>query len=183
MGVWVPHWLAKVPGLEVIVITDAQMMSSILCVRCLQEMEIGEVKFGFIPNSQDQQAWRFRRRYRLLKGTPCPQLVLVHYTRGQAARAYNYSRNPWLASHGILILTNIDAEKLIFHSHQSGSISTTRTRIPSPSYHRLRSFCCRRTCWTESPTSRKYNAWSDASRSLRNADEHTPTTSYGGSSK
>jgi len=82
------------PGLEVIVITDAQMMSSILCVRCLQEMEIGEVKFGFIPNSQDQQAWRFRRRYRLLKGTPCPQLVLVHYTRGQAARAYDYSRNP-----------------------------------------------------------------------------------------
>lgn len=58
-------------------------------VRGLQEMEIGEVKFGFIPNSQDQQAWRFRRRYRLLKGTPCPQLVLVHYTRGQAARAYN----------------------------------------------------------------------------------------------
>jgi hypothetical protein len=54
---------------------------------CLQEMEIGEVKFGFIPNSQDQQAWRFRRRYRLIKGTPCPQLVLVHYTRGQAARA------------------------------------------------------------------------------------------------
>ncbi|KXN88113.1 SWI/SNF and RSC complexes subunit ssr4 [Leucoagaricus sp. SymC.cos] len=50
-----------------------------------REMEIGEVKFGFIPNSQDQQAWRFRRRYRLIKGSPCPQLVLVHYTRSQPA--------------------------------------------------------------------------------------------------
>lgn len=49
-------------------------------------MEIGEVKFGFVPSSQDQQAWRLRRRYRLIKGSH-PQLVLVHYTRGSPARA------------------------------------------------------------------------------------------------
>ncbi|KAF9454857.1 hypothetical protein P691DRAFT_655442 [Macrolepiota fuliginosa MF-IS2] len=49
-----------------------------------REMEIGEVKFGFVPNSQDQQAWRFRRRYRLIKGSH-PQLVLVHYIRGPPA--------------------------------------------------------------------------------------------------
>ena len=41
-----------------------------------------EVKFGFIPNSQDTTAWRVRRRYRLSKGG-IPQLALVHYTRGQ----------------------------------------------------------------------------------------------------
>ncbi|KAF7768088.1 hypothetical protein Agabi119p4_7331 [Agaricus bisporus var. burnettii] len=49
-----------------------------------REMEVCEIKFGFVPNSQDQQAWRFRRRYRLIKGGH-PQLVLVHYTRGPPA--------------------------------------------------------------------------------------------------
>lgn len=44
-----------------------------------------EVKFGFIPNSQDNTAWRLRRRYRLHKGGH-PQLNLVHYTRGPQAR-------------------------------------------------------------------------------------------------
>ncbi|KAG6332927.1 hypothetical protein ID866_6160 [Astraeus odoratus] len=48
-----------------------------------REMEIAEVKYGFVPNSQDQTAWRVRRRYRLHKGG-LPQLVLVHYTRGPA---------------------------------------------------------------------------------------------------
>ncbi|KIM43265.1 hypothetical protein M413DRAFT_399631 [Hebeloma cylindrosporum] len=46
-----------------------------------RELEIQEIKFGFIPNSQDSTASRVRRRYRLHKGGN-PQLVLVHYTRG-----------------------------------------------------------------------------------------------------
>ena len=44
-----------------------------------------EVKFGFIPNSTDTTAWRVRRRYRMHKGGH-PQLVLIHYSRGQAVR-------------------------------------------------------------------------------------------------
>ncbi|CAL1713720.1 unnamed protein product [Somion occarium] len=47
-----------------------------------REMEIAEVKFGFVP-LQDQVAYRVRRRYRLNKGGH-PQLVLIHYTRGQS---------------------------------------------------------------------------------------------------
>lgn len=47
-------------------------------------MEVAEVKFGFIPN-QDASAYRVRRRYRLVKGGH-PQLVLIHYTRGQSIR-------------------------------------------------------------------------------------------------
>ncbi|KAF8895260.1 hypothetical protein BD779DRAFT_713598 [Infundibulicybe gibba] len=46
-----------------------------------RELEVHELKFGFIPGSQDANAWRCRRRYRLHKGGH-PQLVLVHYTRG-----------------------------------------------------------------------------------------------------
>ncbi|KAH9480580.1 SWI/SNF and RSC complexes subunit ssr4 [Psilocybe cubensis] len=48
-----------------------------------QEVEVHEIKCGFIPNSQDTSASRVRRRYRLLKTTG-HQLVLVHYTRGPA---------------------------------------------------------------------------------------------------
>lgn len=48
-----------------------------------REIEISEVKHGFVPNSQDTTAWRVRRRYCLHKGGH-PQLVLVHYTRGPA---------------------------------------------------------------------------------------------------
>jgi hypothetical protein len=51
----------------------------------MQELEITEIKFGFIPDSQDTTAWRVRRRYRLHKGGH-PQLVLVHYTRGPQTR-------------------------------------------------------------------------------------------------
>ncbi|RPD56646.1 hypothetical protein L226DRAFT_537921 [Lentinus tigrinus ALCF2SS1-7] len=47
-----------------------------------RELEVAEVKFGFIPGV-DQMAYRVRRRYRLQKGGH-PQLVLVHYARGQA---------------------------------------------------------------------------------------------------
>ncbi|KAL4075107.1 hypothetical protein V8B97DRAFT_1867668 [Scleroderma yunnanense] len=50
-----------------------------------REIEISEIKFGFIPNSQDTTAWRLRRRYRLHKGGH-PQLVLVHYTRGPSTQ-------------------------------------------------------------------------------------------------
>ncbi|GLB38590.1 putative fungal domain of unknown function (DUF1750) [Lyophyllum shimeji] len=46
-----------------------------------RELEVHEVKFGFIPGSADTNAWRCRRRYRLTKGGN-PQLVLVHYTQG-----------------------------------------------------------------------------------------------------
>ncbi|KAG0701910.1 hypothetical protein DFH29DRAFT_924471 [Suillus ampliporus] len=48
--------------------------------RGARELEVAEVKFGFVPNSQDTAAWRMRRRYRLHKGGH-PQLVLVHYSR------------------------------------------------------------------------------------------------------
>ncbi|KAG2054052.1 hypothetical protein BDR06DRAFT_935602 [Suillus hirtellus] len=48
--------------------------------RGTRELEVAEVKYGFIPNSQDTAAWRMRRRYRLHKGGH-PQLVLVHYSR------------------------------------------------------------------------------------------------------
>lgn len=53
----------------------------------IQEIEISEVKHGFVPNSQDTTAWRVRRRYCLHKGGH-PQLVLVHYTRGPAIRQF-----------------------------------------------------------------------------------------------
>lgn len=44
------------------------------------ELEIAEVKFGFVPG-QDASAYRVRRRYRLIKGGH-PQLLLIHYTQG-----------------------------------------------------------------------------------------------------
>ncbi|CCM00989.1 uncharacterized protein FIBRA_03037 [Fibroporia radiculosa] len=47
-----------------------------------RELEVMEVKFGFVPGA-DSMAWRVRRRYRLQKGGH-PQLVLIHYTRGQS---------------------------------------------------------------------------------------------------
>ncbi|KAI0354838.1 hypothetical protein OH77DRAFT_1480872 [Trametes cingulata] len=47
-----------------------------------RELEVSETKFGFIPGV-DTTAFRVRRRYRLVKGGH-PQLVLIHYSRGQA---------------------------------------------------------------------------------------------------
>lgn len=52
---------------------------------CPQEIEVMEIKYGFVPNMQETTAWRLRRRYRLLKGGH-PQLTLVHYTRGPVIR-------------------------------------------------------------------------------------------------
>lgn len=49
-------------------------------------MEIAEIKFGFIPN-HDQVAYRVRRRYRIIKGGH-PQLILIHYSRGQSIGGY-----------------------------------------------------------------------------------------------
>ncbi|KAF8549526.1 hypothetical protein OG21DRAFT_1515109 [Imleria badia] len=46
-----------------------------------REIEVMEIKYGFVPNSQETTAWRLRRRYRLIKGGH-PQITLVHYTRG-----------------------------------------------------------------------------------------------------
>ncbi|TBU25121.1 hypothetical protein BD311DRAFT_809500 [Dichomitus squalens] len=46
-----------------------------------RELEVTEVKFGFIPGV-DQSAHRVRRRFRMQKGGH-PQLVLVHYSSGQ----------------------------------------------------------------------------------------------------
>ncbi|KAJ6581069.1 hypothetical protein B0H19DRAFT_1113509 [Mycena capillaripes] len=48
-----------------------------------REVEVHEVKFGFVPNV-DQGAWRLRRRYRITKGGH-PQLILAHYSRGPLA--------------------------------------------------------------------------------------------------
>ncbi|KIK91962.1 hypothetical protein PAXRUDRAFT_830405 [Paxillus rubicundulus Ve08.2h10] len=48
-----------------------------------REMEVMEIKYGFVPSSQDTSAWRVRRRYRLLKGGH-PHITLVHYSRGSA---------------------------------------------------------------------------------------------------
>ncbi|CDO72233.1 hypothetical protein BN946_scf184970.g85 [Trametes cinnabarina] len=45
-----------------------------------RELEVVEVKYGFIPGI-DTTAYRVRRRYRLAKGGH-PQLVLIHYCRG-----------------------------------------------------------------------------------------------------
>ncbi|KAG6879230.1 hypothetical protein C0992_004291 [Termitomyces sp. T32_za158] len=50
-----------------------------------RELEVHEVKFGFIPGGQDSNAWRCRRRYRLTKGGNS-SLVLVHYTQGPQAQ-------------------------------------------------------------------------------------------------
>ncbi|KAF8196886.1 hypothetical protein K438DRAFT_1933985 [Mycena galopus ATCC 62051] len=45
-----------------------------------RELEVHEVKFGFIPGV-DAGAFRQRRRFRITKGGH-PQLILVHYSRG-----------------------------------------------------------------------------------------------------
>ncbi|KAG8214832.1 NADP-dependent oxidoreductase domain-containing protein [Butyriboletus roseoflavus] len=46
-----------------------------------REIEVMEIKYGFVPNTQETSAWRVRRRYRLIKGGH-PHITLVHYTRG-----------------------------------------------------------------------------------------------------
>ena len=44
-----------------------------------------EAKFGFTPGPGETAANRIRRKFRMSKGGN-PQLVLVHYSRGQAVR-------------------------------------------------------------------------------------------------
>ena len=46
-----------------------------------------ESKYGFVPGSGENVASRTRRKFRLVKGGN-PQLVLVHYSRGQAVREF-----------------------------------------------------------------------------------------------
>jgi hypothetical protein len=52
------------------------------CAEPLQELEIWERRFGFIPNA-DPVASRLRRRYRLVRGGH-PNLYLYHWSRGLA---------------------------------------------------------------------------------------------------
>ncbi|THU94724.1 hypothetical protein K435DRAFT_756426 [Dendrothele bispora CBS 962.96] len=49
-----------------------------------RELEVSEIKFGFIPGSGDMIAWRARRRYRFIKNGH-PSLFLVHYYKGPQA--------------------------------------------------------------------------------------------------
>ena len=44
-----------------------------------------ESKFGFIPGAGENVANRVRRKFRMIKGGN-PQLILVHYGRGQPVR-------------------------------------------------------------------------------------------------
>ena len=55
------------------------------CDTRVQEVEVMESKFGFIPGSGENVANRIRRKFRMVKGGN-PQLILVHYGRSQAAR-------------------------------------------------------------------------------------------------
>lgn len=48
-----------------------------------RELEVCEIKYGFIPDSTDTAAYRVRRRFRLVRGGS-PQLYLVHYFAGQS---------------------------------------------------------------------------------------------------
>ncbi|CAE6436485.1 unnamed protein product [Rhizoctonia solani] len=48
-----------------------------------QELEVQEVRFGFIPGIGEKEAGRVRKRYRLVHGGH-PSIVLVHYTKGPA---------------------------------------------------------------------------------------------------
>ncbi|KAF5362598.1 hypothetical protein D9758_009585 [Tetrapyrgos nigripes] len=49
-----------------------------------REVEVTEIKFGFIPGTSEHIAWRCRRRYRFTKSGH-PNLYLVHYSRGPQA--------------------------------------------------------------------------------------------------
>ncbi|KAI5116751.1 hypothetical protein M0805_001609 [Coniferiporia weirii] len=57
-----------------------------------RELEISEIKCGFIPDSTDTSAYRVRRRFRLVKGGN-PQLMLVHYSSGQAMQIISALRS------------------------------------------------------------------------------------------
>lgn len=69
-----------------------QVEKCVLCAlytkitNCFKELETHEIRYGFIPSSTDTHGWRVRRRYRLVQGGN-PQLMLVHYSRGEAMGA------------------------------------------------------------------------------------------------
>ncbi|KAG1883942.1 hypothetical protein F4604DRAFT_1979576 [Suillus subluteus] len=58
---------------------DQESRYTIPVQRGTRELEVAEVKFGFMPNSQDTEIWRMHQRYCLHKGGH-PQLVLIHYS-------------------------------------------------------------------------------------------------------
>ena len=45
-----------------------------------KELEVCEIKYGFVPGSGETNSTRMRRRYRMVHGG-MPQLWLVHYSR------------------------------------------------------------------------------------------------------
>jgi hypothetical protein len=47
------------------------------------DIEVMEVKYGFVPGGSEPTASRVRRRYRLMNGGN-PSIFLIHYTRGPA---------------------------------------------------------------------------------------------------
>lgn len=53
----------------------------------IQELEMAEAKFGWVPQ-HEAIASRVRRRYRFAKGGH-PQLILIHYSRGQSISVSN----------------------------------------------------------------------------------------------
>lgn len=53
-----------------------------------------EAKFGFIAGSGETVANRVRRKFRMTKGGN-PQLILVHYGRGQAmSKSHSHPKSP-----------------------------------------------------------------------------------------
>lgn len=65
-------------------IDGLQYMESEQTYRPLPDLEVHEIRFGFIPGIHgEKEASRVRRRYRLTHGGH-PNIVLVHYSRGHA---------------------------------------------------------------------------------------------------
>ena len=93
-------------------------------------MEVSESKFGFIPDSNDTAAFRVRRRFRLSKGGN-PQLMIVHYTIGQSARA----------SELFFFLITCSS---YCHSHPPCPPKPARPRLPSSPSYRIAHVCERR---------------------------------------
>ncbi|CAE6476798.1 unnamed protein product [Rhizoctonia solani] len=64
-------------------IDGVQYLDNESTYRPSQDLEVHEVRFGFIPGVGEKEAGRVRKRYRLLHGGH-PSIVLVHYTKGPA---------------------------------------------------------------------------------------------------
>lgn len=92
-----------------------------------------EVKYGFVPGV-DNAAYRVRRRYRLLKGGH-PQLVLIHYSRGQSMRKLYVLLSPFCH----LRILNINDLSLVASHHP---LSESARSIVSPSPHKRASGVC-----------------------------------------